>query len=54
MPIDTLTIDTDCIDGVGCAPLAGTYSAITAWTPQRGASTNVLVHTPPTPAVNAP
>jgi hypothetical protein len=52
MPIDSLTVDTDCIDGSGCAPLAGTFSQQTAWTP-KVMSTNIANPLAPSPVAGA-
>lgn len=48
--IDGLNIDTVCVDEIGCASLAGTFSAITAWVP-RVMSTNVANPKSPTAAI---
>lgn len=50
--IDELTIDTDCIDGSGCASLAGTFNSVTAFAAQR-MSTNVMAPKVITAAVDS-
>jgi len=50
VPIDSFTIDEDCIDFTGCAPLSGTFNTTSLPKPKQ-MSTNVLQPRPDTPSV---
>ena len=49
--LDGLTIDTVCVDEVNCSSLAGTFGAVTAWSP-KVFSTHVSNPKSLTPTVN--